>query len=158
MSTHTIEYIQATTAHIPQIIALRINFLIDYGGEQPPAVLDEMRRHLQAYFETAIASGQYICWLAIADEELAGLGGMAIRQYPGNLKNPSGRNGYIMNIYTKPAYRRKGISSTIVQHLVDTGRAQGIRFFELHATKEGAPIYEKAGFEEHNEPTYRKYF
>jgi hypothetical protein len=76
---------------------------------------------------------------------------------PGNFKNPSGKWGCIMNMYTLPAYRRKGICKGILNLLVDEGKKYGITAFELHATIDGEKVYVQDGFIHHNEPTLRKY-
>ena len=86
-----------------------------------------------------------------------GIGSVHIRRVPGNFKNPSGVWGYLMNMYTLPEYRGRGICSRILTLLVDEGRQLGITAFELHATEQGRPVYEKNGFEIHHEPTLRKY-
>ncbi len=76
---------------------------------------------------------------------------------PGNLKNPSGKWGYIMNMFTVPEFRRKGICKSILNLFVEEGKKIGITAFELHATKEGEMVYTQ-GFIHHNEPTLRKIF
>jgi GNAT superfamily N-acetyltransferase len=60
-------------------------------------------------------------------------------------------------MYTVPEFRRMGISSNILNRLVDTGKEMGITAFELHATEVGEHVYKKNGFLIHNEPTYRKF-
>ena len=62
-----------------------------------------------------------------------------------------------MNVYTLPKYRRMGLSKNLLERLVETAKQRGITAFELHATKDGEPVYQKAGFEKFSEPTYRKY-
>ena len=81
---------------------------------------------------------------------------MSIREQPGNFKNPSGRIGYLMNMYTEPSHRRRGVCSALVQRLIETGTDMGIRAFELHATEEGEPVYQKQGVVLHGEPAYRR--
>jgi GNAT superfamily N-acetyltransferase len=82
---------------------------------------------------------------------------MEIHQQPGNFRNPSGRKGHIMNMYTMPGYRNRCICTTILNKLQETAKEMGITCFELHATKLGEPVYVKNGFKMHGEPTYRKY-
>jgi len=62
-----------------------------------------------------------------------------------------------MNMYTVPRFRRKGICSMLLEKLTATAKEMGINAFELHATKDGEPVYEKNGFHLHEQPTYRKY-
>jgi predicted acetyltransferase len=80
-----------------------------------------------------------------------------LRHLPGNFKNPTGKWGYIMNMYTVPEHRRKGVCKGILDELVKHATSAGITAFELHATPEGELVYSRNGFAPHNEPTYRKF-
>jgi GNAT superfamily N-acetyltransferase len=153
-----IQYCLATGSDIHNLVDARVAFLTELMGPQTDEQIDLLKQHLEKYFNAAINDQTYICWLAIAGERIVGWGGMAIRVNPGSFKNPSGLMGYIMNMYTVPDFRNKGIATSLLNKLVETGREMGITAFELHATKEGEPVYMKYGFEKHVEPTYRKYY
>ena len=119
--------------------------------------MDELNKEFKKYLEKALINDTYIVYIAKEEKFIAGIGGMVIRIQPGNIKNPSGRWGYFMNMYTVPEFRRKGICSGILNKLVSYGTDIGITAFELHATKEGEFVYKQNGFEIHSEPTYKKY-
>ena len=53
-----------------------------------------------------------------------------------------------MNIYTAPAYRRRGVARRIVEKLIEDAKARGIRSVLLEATEMGRPLYESPGFED----------
>jgi ribosomal protein S18 acetylase RimI-like enzyme len=60
--------------------------------------------------------------------------------------NPSGKKAYIMNMYTEPDYRRRGIAWKTLDLIVNEARSRGVVFITLEATKMGRPLYEKYGF------------
>ncbi len=60
--------------------------------------------------------------------------------------NPNGKKAYIMNMYTKPQYRRKGIAYKTLDKLVKDTKSKGITAISLEATDMGRPLYEKYGF------------
>ena len=60
--------------------------------------------------------------------------------------NPSGCKAYIMNMYTRPEYRRRGIAYHTLDLLVKEIRRRGITSISLEATDMGRPLYEKYGF------------
>jgi GNAT superfamily N-acetyltransferase len=62
-----------------------------------------------------------------------------------------------MNVFTLPAYRKRGISSQLLDKIMDHAIGLGYTAFELHATKAGEPMYLQNGFVAHGEPTYRRY-
>ena len=65
--------------------------------------------------------------------------------------NPSGYKAYIMNMYTRPEYRRKGIAFRTLDLLVKESRKRGIESISLEATAMGRPLYEKYGFTKMND-------
>lgn len=155
---HTITYHRAGTAEdISILVENRFAFSVELMGEQPAALNEKLRRHLTAYFTKATANEACISYIAKCDGEVAGIGSVVLREQPPNFKNMSGKWGYIMNMYTLPAFRRQGISTGILNALMLAAGEHGITVFELHATPAGAEVYKHNGFELHNEPTYRKY-
>ena len=152
---HT-EYIKATEVDVDAVVEMRMLFSNEYAGVQSPEVESLLRRNLSEYFIKEL-DRNYLCWFATVGGEVASIAGMVIHINPGNVKNPSGIWGYIMNVYTLPKYRRIGLSRNILERLIETAKDRGVTAFELHATKVGEPVYVKAGFELFTEPTYRKY-
>jgi len=130
--------------------------MTSYWGAQPDTSVRQLRMELREFFEREIPLKTYISWLAHEGEKLAGVGGMKVYQIPGNFRVPNGMMAYILNMYTYPDFRNQGIATEIVKRLVETGQELGVRLFDLHATKAGEPVYLKAGFKLHDEPSYRK--
>jgi GNAT superfamily N-acetyltransferase len=60
--------------------------------------------------------------------------------------NPTGYKAYIMNMYTVPEYRRKGVAYKTLDLLVSDAKDRGINAISLEATDMGRPLYEKYGF------------
>ena len=109
------------------------------------------------YFSKAIQDNTCISFIAKCDGIVAGIGSVHLREMPGNFKNPSGKWGYIMNMYTVPAFRRNGICKNILNLLMTDAKKHGYHAFELHATKKGEKVYTQEGFVHHEEPTLRKF-
>ena len=60
--------------------------------------------------------------------------------------NVTGKKAYIMNMYTHPEYRRKGIAYRVLQLLTEDAEERGVGYITLEATKAGRYLYEKFGF------------
>ena len=65
--------------------------------------------------------------------------------------NESGKKAYIMNMFTDPNYRRKGIAFRTLDLLVKEAKSRGIDAISLEATDMGRPLYEKYGFVKMND-------
>jgi len=150
------QFTKASPAEADVLTQLRIEFLEEYWGRQEESLRKYLSAKLLDYFSSSIADGSYVCYLAKHNEEWVGIGGMVIRQQPGGFKIPNGRIAYIMNMYTRANYRKQGVAKRILQLLMDEAKTLSCEALELHATKEGEPVYQKAGFYLHPEPTYRK--
>lgn len=67
------------------------------------------------------------------------------------LDNPTGRRAHLMNVYVRPAARRRGIAKRLVSRLVEEAKSRGATEITLDATEEGRPLYESLGFEGNEE-------
>jgi len=152
-----ITYHKATLSDIETLVEYRIRFATELIGEQDPEAVTALKKQMTGYFLTAIPENKCISFIGTCDGTVAGMGSLQVREQPGNFKNPSGKWGYIMSMYTVPEFRRRGVCQAILNELVADAANYGITAFELHATPAGELVYKQSGFEIHNEPTYRKF-
>lgn len=157
MESNRISIIQATENEIDLMVNMRILFSDELIGKQDAAIEAQLRLNLKEYFIEEL-NNTYLCYYATVNGEGASIAGLVLRKQPGSLKNPSGKWGYLMNVFTLAEYRRMGLSSQVINALMDKAISLGITSFELHATKQGELTYQKLGFEILSEPTYRKFF
>ena len=94
----------------------------------------------------ALTDGSHTAYLVFDGAIFVGSGGVSYFQVMPTYHNPSGCKAYIMNMYTKPEYRRKGIANNTLKLLVEDARCRGINAISLEATRMGRPLYEKFGF------------
>ncbi len=152
-----ITYHKATNEDVITLVDNRISFALELSEGQSVEDIQSLRNQMTNYFSKAIQDNTCISFIAKCDEEVSGIGSIHFRDMPGNLKNPSGKWGYIMNMHTVPKFRRNGICKSILNLLLEEGKKYGYYAFELHATKEGEKIYLQEGFIQHNEPTLRRF-
>jgi len=146
---NSIVYTPATAADTDVLVQHRLDFLQIVSGQQPEASIAQVRISLQSYFPAAIKEGNFHGIIAKIAGSVAGTGGMIVYSRPANYNSRRGKVGYILNMYTLPAYRRLGIGSSILQMLTEKARELGIDILELHASQDGEPIYQAAGFIPH---------
>jgi GNAT superfamily N-acetyltransferase len=122
------------------------------------ALVDASRR----YFEEAIASGEYVGWVACpaarAQDVVAGAGVQVRRVLPhpgaGGREIVLGPQAIVLNVYTEPAWRRRGLAALLMQRVLDWAKANGVKNLVLHASDSGRPLYERLGFVPTNEMRY----
>jgi GNAT superfamily N-acetyltransferase len=69
--------------------------------------------------------------------------------------NPTGRHGYVHNVATDPAYRRRGYSRACMTALLGWYEDQEIGAVDLRASAAGEPLYASLGFVRGRDPGMR---
>ena len=125
-------------------------------GEGSVEELDRMVEVAGSWLGQALSDGSYRHWLALdRSGRVAGGGGVLLCPWPPSPKYLCTQRAVILNVYTEPEFRKRGIARLIMQTSVAWVKQQGFRAVNLHASKEGRPLYEKLGFEATNEMRLR---
>jgi GNAT superfamily N-acetyltransferase len=105
-----------------------------------------------AYLTAALASGTYLGWVVEAQRQVVAGGGVLVRRLlprPGSLEG--GQDAYVLNLYTEPEHRRRGLARHLMQAILAWCRGRRISRISLHASDDGRPLYEALGFAPTNE-------
>lgn len=103
------------------------------------------------YYKRALTDQTHIAYLVFDEDAFVGAGGISFYQVMPTFHNPTGNKAYIMNMYTNPKYRRRGIAYTTLDLLVLAAKERGVFAISLEATDMGRPFYEKYGFVKMND-------
>lgn len=139
---------QATIQDIDLLMQWRMEVLrevFSIPSEQPIRALEEENRR---YYQSELPTGGHIACFAYTGEELAGCGGMCLYREMPSPDNPNGKCAYLMNIYTKPQFRRHGIGDAIVRWLIVQARNRRISKIYLETSEDGRPLYREIGFQD----------
>jgi len=143
-----INYRRANINDVEFLVGYRVRFLNELYDHPEDDETEILRKALRQYFSEAIPSNNFIVWLAEYNGKIIGTSGMVVWRMParyGGLE--SGRLGYILNLYTVPEARRKGICTRLLNELKEA-KSSGLKYLHLHSSEEGINIYRKAGFVE----------
>lgn len=135
-------------SEIALLIKYRISYLTEMQGERAPEYISELESNLQKYFTEALSEKRIFAYIATIDEKPVSFGAMVIKKIPGDFNKPFYLEGDILNMYTIPEARRRGISSVVLEHLIAGARERGISKISLHTSKYGEKLYRKYGFTE----------
>jgi GNAT superfamily N-acetyltransferase len=122
-------------------------------GQIPNHLYKTFERRSQERVRELLVSGEYVGWLAsgpgAAGKIVAGAG-VQLRKV---LPHPAGEHGFaegskavIINVYTEPEWRRKGIAELLLKRIIEWSREQKLDRLVLHASRQGRSLYERLGF------------
>ena len=136
---------KATLNDIPSLIRLRIDFLSD-GRKLIQEEESEIRAQLEKYFPKHIAENTFVGIFAEADEQIVATVYLAISERPANPLFITGKIGTVLNVYTYPKYRGRGIATKVIRAIIEEAKHLGVSHIELLSVNEVKNLYEKTGF------------
>ena len=135
-------------------------------GDLPDDRFEQLREAAERWTTRALASGEYVGWLASPaaepDNVIAGAGVHLRHVAPHPLTRASGavevaaesRHALVLNVFTEPEWRRQGVARQLMEQIVGWAREERIVRLVLHASPAGRSVYEQAGFVPTNEMRY----
>jgi ribosomal protein S18 acetylase RimI-like enzyme len=154
---------RATPDDAPLITAQRHQMFAD-NELATEAAYAEMDLTFEPWVRERLADGRYV---GLFFEEAAGAEdpaatpnaaptllaacGIFFGDFPPHFLDPNPIRAYLLNFYTAPEARGRGLATQLLQHAVDECHQRNVRVITLHASKFGKPIYEKFGFTQNNE-------
>ena len=150
--------IRRATARDADIIAWHRARMFQDMGDVSGDAFEILRANARSRLEEWIDKANYIGWLAApADEPEMIVAGAGVQLQP-ILPRPldvstigEGRQGTIVNVFTEPQWRRRGIAGLLIKEIITWSKNEQIDRLVLHASNEGRSIYERLGFTESNE-------
>jgi GNAT superfamily N-acetyltransferase len=128
-------------------------------GQGTAAELDRADERAGEYFVAALRAGTYKGWLAedvddpdeAAKARVVAGGGLVIVPWAGYPGEKHAARVWIVNMYTEPHARRRGLAKKFVTIMTEWCRAEGFGSVSLHASDAGRLVYEPLGFQPSNE-------
>ena len=144
--TESLLYRRAGSHDRELLTRLRLEVLRAANGLEEDVDLSRTELESRRYYETCFPEDSHAAWLVFDGEEVVGTGAVSFYQVMPTYHNPSGKKAYIMNMYTHPDYRRRGIAYRVLELLTAEAEMRQIDAVTLEATAAGRPLYEAFGF------------
>ncbi len=141
-------YKKAGTGDLDMLVETRIEVLLAANKLDSGTDMSEVRERSYDYYAKALENGTHTAYLVFDGEMFVGCGGISYYTVMPTYHNTTGQKAYIMNMYTKPGYRRKGIAAHTLELLVRDARERGVTAISLEATDMGRKLYESFGFKD----------
>lgn len=144
--------IRRATIGDAEIIAFHRRQMFFDMGFRDGAILDGMIEAFLPWLRQKMERNEYLGWFAVAPDRsvVAGLG-LWLMDWAPHIIGPGSPRGNIINVYTQPDWRRRGLARQLMDTALVWCRENGIRCVILHASDEGRPLYESLGFHSTNE-------
>ena len=143
---------------IPLLARHRVEMFADMGRLAADAG-EALRAATEPMLAEWLSAGTLLAWLVEpASRPRLVVGGAGLQLRP-MLPRPgpdgkgllAGPEAYVLNVFVERAWRRRGVASLLMQHLLGYARERRLRVVTLHASEEGRKLYERLGFAATNE-------
>ena len=129
--------------NLPELLRWRREVIREVFGEEPSEAL---MAENESFYRRHIADGSHIAIMAMEDGDEVGCGSLCLTEELPAPDNPTGKCGYLMNIYVREKFRQHGAAHAIVRRLIDEARDKYCGKIYLETTSDGRPVYESLGF------------
>lgn len=146
----------ATAADI-DVIARHRTAMWAEMGVAPPDVHAALTAAGAGAIAPLLQAGDYVGWVATpaaSHREVVASAGVhfrrvlpfPVRRGDGRVDVDPGRFPTVVNVYTEPSHRLRGLARMLMTRVLDWADAGGIPMLALHATPAGRGLYESLGF------------
>lgn len=126
---------------------LRMKLFYELGEINSETDIYSLEKATRDYYMLHIDKDM-ICWGIKYKNEIAATASLCLFSRIPYEENKTGSEGYILNIYTLPQFRKKGYGKSLVNEIIKYADSNNIKRLWLDASEQGKPIYLQTGFEE----------
>jgi len=131
-----------TIADLDVICDHRARMFLEAGRAEPDVFA--MAAPFRVWLEPRLTDGCYFGFMAEARGRIAGGVGLMELDWPPHPAHPrDDRRGYVLNVFVEPDFRRHKIAHSLMDAAESEFRSRGLGYLILHATNQGAPLYER---------------
>ncbi len=132
---------------LDDVVQLRMRLfdnLVDFNKGK--GVDNDLMAATRDYYSRAFDNQECKTWVAEDQGRIVASGSLVVFARPPYPGNNSGKDAYLLNMYTLAEYRKRGLAGSILERAMQYAKEQGFGKVWLHATDDGQPLYASAGF------------
>lgn len=142
--------VRADAADLEDFLSLRNALFLELHAAAAPILGSPLEARTRERFLRDVRSGALCVWIARGEEGRAlGTAAMHVRELLPTPGNPGGDEGYVVSVYTRPEWRRRGVGAQLLAALIAEARALGLGRLRLHTSSSARALYSRLGFGEH---------
>lgn len=136
---------RASAGDVDALVQLRLDFLREDRGGLDGETEAALRAQLPGYFRETL-NRTLFAYLLREGDAVVSCAFLLVVLKPMSPAFPNGRTGTVLNVYTRPAFRRMGCARKAMEALLKDAEAMELSAIELKATKAGYALYRSLGF------------
>ena len=141
--------IRKTSANdIETLMQIRLEMLRIVNGMDEKSIFDKILLECsREYF----LHGDQTTVFAMDGDKIAGCATLSYINIMPTFSHPTGKRAHLMNVYTREAFRRRGVGKMMVEFLIEEAKSRGVTEISFDATQMGHPLYKSLGFNDNGE-------
>ena len=139
-------YRLAVKGDLPQLAEMRWDFQADDEAETPIIEKSEFLKKCAEYLRQSFEKGNWAFWIAEENGEIVSQMFVHTIQSvprPARLENLW---GYLTNVYTKPAFRNRGIGAKLFEQVENWAIEKDFEILIVSPSEDSVKFYRRAGF------------
>ncbi|MDL2281320.1 GNAT family N-acetyltransferase [Selenomonadales bacterium OttesenSCG-928-I06] len=133
----------ATKDEINILADLRMDFLLETASKKSS---DEFKANTINYMQKHFDDNSFFCFVAEKENKIISTVMICFYDHLPKANNPTGKIGYLFNVYTLPEYRGAGIGAKVLKATLDLAKENGINEIFIKAEFKAMPLYKRIGF------------
>lgn len=138
---------KASDKEVDELVELRLAYLQEDLGEISESDLQSLKEALPQYFRKHLNQDLFV-YIAGEEKEIIACAFLLVVEKPMSPMFITGKTGTVLNVYTKPKYRKRGYAKQLMKALLEDAKVNELSVIELKATDDGYHLYKSVGFED----------
>ena len=141
--------IQLDKTYADGFLHLRMQLFRELGELHEDADYEALQTATKTYYLDHVNKDLF-SWGIQVEGQLVSIGSLCLFERLPYAENLSGREGYILNVYTHPDFRNRGFAGQILKTILAYSAELGLKRLWLSSSTQGKSLYGKLGFCEKN--------
>ncbi len=107
---------KADITNIDKLVQMRLTYLAEDHGSLSDDQIIKIRSSLPDYFRTHLNKDLIV--YVTRESDIVSCAFLLIQKKPANPSFINGRTGTLLNVYTKPTYRKQGLAKRLLKQLI----------------------------------------
>ncbi|MDE6040817.1 MAG: GNAT family N-acetyltransferase [Muribaculaceae bacterium] len=134
------------TEDLATLINWRMEALQSVDDGLTAAERERLEEEIKKYYLRSIPTGNHYAVLASPGGEAIGCGALNFYSAMPTRENPSGACADLVNLYVRPAFRRQGVATAIIDHLKEIARRVGVARIYIRTRDAARSLMSHEGF------------